>query len=288
MSVKHRKRLLVVLTALLIASGLGTAWRTEASEDAGAGPQSKWDALASWTEGFYQASVEENRQLAYGYVLKMKAAAADRELRSYGTPEGWAVLDERLNAAQALIERGAFAYTWREEAARLKLAVDALSRERKALWRQYERLLREDMSRLHKAWLQGGEKGNEAAAAALRQLEGHVLRLEAAAAFGKEPARVSVLKERIRYTEKLLEAAPGGRTEANRTLTEGSLVLLGDAVDRLFASGAQSAAVKPAGGPSWQWTAMLAVIVLAGLFYTGWHKFRIDRDEITVPKRPLR
>ncbi|WP_190287503.1 sporulation protein YpjB [Paenibacillus darwinianus] len=286
---KYRNRLLVVLTALLIASGLSMAWKMEASEGSGKDPQSKRDVLAAWTEGFYQASIEGNRQLAYGYVLKIKSVAGDRELRSLGTKEGWKVLDERLNAAETLIERGEFAYTWREEAARLKLAVDALSRDRNALWRQYERLLREDLSRLRKAWQRGGKEGDASAYAALDQLESHTLRLEAAAAFGAEPARVSLLKERIRYTEKLLQAAPGGPDSANRTLTEGSFMLLGDSVDRLFASDtARSAAVSASGHPSWQWAAMLAVIVLAGLFYTGWQKFRIDRDEITVPKRPYR
>jgi len=274
---------LAALAAALLGAGSGYA----AGEQAGEGdrhPLKKLERLEEWTNGLYQASIDENRQLAYTYALRLQSLTQDAELRSLGEPAGWERIDERVASVVNGLNRGALSPSWREDASKLKLAVDALDEGRSSLWLQYERLLREDISRLQKAWLRGGEDGAEAAASALAQLRLHVSRMEAAAAVAEQPDRIRTLLDRIRYTEKLV-AAPE-QSAAQRTLAEGSFVLIGDAVDRLFENEASIAPPEAVGHPSWQWTFMLASVVLSALAFTGWRKYRALHRDITVPKRP--
>jgi hypothetical protein len=276
-----RMLLLVLLTASMLVSGYASA---SEPENADRSPLKKLDLLEEWTNGLYQASVDENRQLAYSYAIRVKSLTTESELRRIGEPNGWGRIDEHVQSVIDSLNRGELSPAWREDASKLKLAVDALDVGRKSLWLQYERLLHEDISRLKKAWQRGGKEGAAAAGAALSQLRLHVSRMEAAAAVSEDPERIRTLLDRIRYAEKLI-ASPE-QTAAQRTMAEGSFVLIGDAVDRLFANHASIVHAQAVGNPSWQWTFMLTTIVLSALAYTAWRKFSAMQRAIPVPKRP--
>jgi hypothetical protein len=276
-----RMMLLVLLAASMLVSGYASASEPEAADRS---PLKKLVLLEEWTNGLYQASVDENRQLAYTYALRIQTLVLEPELRRIGEPTGWSRIDDHVRTVVRSLNRGELSPTWREDASKLKLAVDALAAGRKSLWLQYERLLHEDISRLQKAWQRGGSEGAEAAAAALSQLRLHVSRMEAAAAVSEQPERVRTLLDRIRYAEKLI-AAPE-QTDAQRMMAEGAFVLIGDAVDRLFENRASIVHAQAVGRPSWQWTFMLTTIVLSTLAYTAWRKFRAMQQAIPVPKRP--
>jgi hypothetical protein len=276
-----RMMLLVLLAASMLVSGYASASEPEAADRS---PLKKLVLLEEWTNGLYQASVDENRQLAYTYALRIQKLALEPELRRIGEPTGWSRIDDHVQTVVRSLNRGELSPAWREDASKLKLAVDALAAGRKSLWLQYERLLHEDISRLQKAWQRGGSEGAEAAAAALSQLRLHVSRMEAAAAVSEQPERVRTLLDRIRYAEKLI-AAPE-QTDAQRMMAEGAFVLIGDAVDRLFENRASIVHAQAVGRPSWQWTFMLTTIVLSTLAYTAWRKFRAMQQAIPVTKRP--
>lgn len=287
---KIRSMLLLLAVLLLTGSAVpahaaGNSGPPEPADRAAANVNDKLETLEGLAAGFYLASVESNRQLAYAYVTKLKAMARLPELRAIGEPAGWERIDQLLAASARALNRNVSAGEWREEAARLKLAVDALAPGRHSLWLQYELLFREDLDRLQKAWARGGTSGAEAASAAMVQLKAHIDRMEAAASVGQSPQRIRLLQERIRYTSTLLAAAERG--EANPRLVEGSFVLLADAADRVFETPGRPAAAMVAGEPQTGWMVMLAVIVLSVLTYNGWRKFRHDRDGITVHKRPV-
>ena len=222
---------------------------------------------------------------SYSYVTKIKRLSASPELRAFGEPAGWERIDDSLDLAEKALRKGDSASAWREEASRLKLAVDALAPGRRSLWLQYELLLREDINRLKKAWSRGGPEGAEAASAALIQLKEHVDRMEAAASVGQPPERIRLLQERIRYAGTLIEAAK--RDKANPKWVEGSFVLIADAADRVFETPGKPADAPVAGEPPASWMLMMASIVLSALTYAGWRKFRHDRSGITSLKRPV-
>ncbi len=278
----RRMMLAALLAASLLVSGYASA---SEPEDAGRSPLKKLELLEEWTEGLYQASVDENRQLAYTYAIRIQSLAVEPELRRIGEPTGWGRIDDHIRSVVHSLNRGELSPAWREDASKLKLAVDALAAGRKSLWLQYERLLHEDINRLQKAWQRGGSEGAEAAAAALSQLRLHVSRMEAAAAVSEQPERVRTLLDRIRYAEKLI-AAPE-QTDAQHLLAEGAFVLIGDAVDRLFENRASIVHAQAVGSPSWQWTFMLTAVVLSALAYTAWRKFRAMQQAVPIPKRPV-
>jgi len=279
------KRIIVLAAIAAVLLVPGQVHAGSGAQDGGShNPLRKLERLEEWTSGLYQASIDENRQLAYTYALRLQSLTQDAELRRLGEPAGWERIDERVASVVNGLNRGALSPTWREDASKLKLAVDALDEGRSSLWLQYERLLREDIHRLQKAWQRGGREGAQAAEAALAQLRLHVSRMEAAAAVAEQPDRIRTLLDRIRYTEKLIVAPE--QSAAQRTLAEGSFVLIGDAVDRLFENEASIAHPEAVGHPSWQWTFMLATVVLSALAFTGWRKHRALHRDITVPKRP--
>ena len=276
-----RMMLLVMLAASMLVSGYASA---SEPEDADRSPLKKLVLLEEWTNGLYQASVDENRQLAYTYALRIQSLSLEPELRRIGQPTGWGRIDDHIQSVVHSLNNGELSPVWREDASKLKLAVDALAAGRKSLWLQYERLLHEDINRLQKAWQRGGSEGAEAAAAALSQLRLHVSRMEAAAAVTEQPERVRTLLDRIRYAEKLI-AAPE-QTDSQRMLAEGAFVLIGDAVDRMFENHTTIVHAQAVGSPSWQWMFMLTTIVLSALVYTAWRKFRAMQQALPVPKRP--
>lgn len=276
-----RSILLLALAVLLIA---GPITVNAAADSPAAAANDKLETLEGLVGGFYLAAVEGNRQLAYTYVTKIRTITRAPELRTIGESSGWVQIDERLKQSEKALNGNKSALAWREEAARLKLAVDALAPGRHSLWLQYELLLREDLDRLQKAWNRGGISGAEAASAAMTQLVEHVDRMEAAASVGQSPERIRLLQERIRYTDTLLTAAK--REEANPRLVEGSFILLTDAVDRVFEKPGRPASAPAAVEQPTMWMFMLGAIVLSALTYTGWRKFRHDRLGITVHKRP--
>ncbi|PZD93556.1 hypothetical protein DNH61_23340 [Paenibacillus sambharensis] len=271
---------MLLVAALLIGFGHAQASRAEALK-----PEtgSKLEQLAVLADGFYQASMDSNRQLAYSYLTRLKRVMADAELRQIGNREGWFAVDDRMVQAESSVRNGRTAYNWREDAAQLRLAIDALAKEQQSLWMQYEQLLRDDLARLKQAWQRGGKDGALAASAALSQLKQHAERLEAAAYVARGAEPVNLLKDRISYTDKLIRSAEHGNVK--QSWVDQSLVMLTDAVDQLFENGEQAVDVPVAGSPAWQWMFTISLIILAALFYTGLQKYRFDRHGITPAKR---
>ncbi|CAM4217967.1 sporulation protein YpjB [Paenibacillus tarimensis] len=273
-------KLMLLLAALLICSGYAQASGEEAVPPEGG---SKLEQLAVLADGFYQASMDSNRQLAYSYLTRLKRLTADAELRQIGNREGWHAVDERVIKAESSVKDGRTAYRWREEATQLRLAVDALAKEHQSLWMQYEQLLRDDLGRLKQAWKRGGRDGAQAAQAALSQLKQHTERLETAAYVARGAEPVNLLKDRISYTAKLIRTAEDG--DVKQSWVDQSLLMLTDAIDQLFEPGEQAVDVPVAGSPAWQWMFTISLIILAALFYTGLQKYRFDRDGITPARR---
>lgn len=274
-----RLKLLTVLTVLLMAGG------PVLSASAPPAAELQVERLEGLVQGFYLASVQGSHQLAYAYAVKIGETSAAPELRALGTPEGWLRFDETLGSAQRALSRGTEAAAWREAASRLLLAADALIPGREPMWLNYGRLVADDLDRIRRGWYRGGTEGAAASAVSLRLLKERMERLEAAASLGKPHPQISTLLERIRYAEKLLAAAERG--EAKPQWIEESFAAIERDAAGLFGPAAVRASVQADGSRAPVWTALLAVIVLSVLGYTGWRKFQQDRLGITVIKRPL-
>ena len=274
-----RLRMLLAFAILLTAGGMPLF------AEAPAAVEDRLDRLELLTHHFYLATVDGNRQLAYGYLSKIEETAASADLRAIGEPAGWSRIDETLGAARKALSRGRGPEAWRAEASRLLLAVDALTPGREPLWHAYGRLIGDDLDRMRRGWQRGGTEGAAAAAVSLKLLKERVERLETAAALVRPEPSVERLKERIRYAERLLAAAEKG--EANRVWIEKAFDGIEQAAADLFAPAAVRASGLAAVDPSPAWIAVMTAILCAALGYAGYRKYRHDRWGITSVKRPL-
>jgi|GEM_PF-595866 len=252
------------------------------------GPE--WDKLAREADALYAATMTGSRQSAFqiSQVLERRLAQLESEAAVDGeTAERLRMLASEAEAVRKALADGRPSAEWRDGAASLKLAVSALRDGRFAMWRDYEKLLREDAAGVARAWR--GPTGTNAAAAleAIRAMKERAARLEAAALLEAGPQELARLNGRLLYTEAMLREAADGRGSA---LADEAVGRLDEAVDGLFGpeprgagSQAMAALFPPAGGPSWQWPAALWTIICAALLYAGWRKYRADRGTPVPP-----
>ena len=132
----------------------------------------------------------------------------------------------------------------RKGAARIALAVDAMSSGSGGLWLQYEKLLEDDLASLRKR-----SNGDSAAAAAamLKGFSAHSSRIATAALMAGSTQKQRELLQTIGVAERLLDAKVTGVADQRRfqVAVEASFVSLEKASSAMFEGEAYSTSAQP-------------------------------------------
>lgn len=227
-------------------------------------------------ELLYRAARESNRQAGYLYVQQLRGMM-DKQMKRLPLSEaGWAIVERSAAEIEYKLSNGKPGSDWLSDAARIRLAADAIVRPEAPLWHSYETVMRDDLERVVKAWNRMDGRGAESARAAIDLLAVHYDRIEAAVKLQADPAKADGLKERIAYTTGLLEADK--RQEAQPDWTNQALADLETSLSVLFEGTAAAEplpAVAPihAGHPV-SWILMLGSVIMGVLAYVGYRKYK--------------
>jgi sporulation protein YpjB len=241
-------------------------------------PYKQLQRLDDMASSLYEAANTNNRQTSYQYVQQLQRIIEGELRQSTGNVEGWLAMAQDASAIERTLVSGAGSSSWLMEAARIKLAADALLRPEHALWQQYESVMLDDLSRVEKAWKRQTGDGAIAARATMTSLQEHAKRIEPAIRMLYGGMLEAELTERIQYTNKLLEANAHNIT--NDAMIDRSLKALKESLVRLFDQSGRdnslpAVAAIPTSNPL-SWTLFLGALISAILTYSGWRKYKAN------------
>lgn len=243
-----------------------------------ASPYKQLSRLDETATALYEAANSNNRQAGFLYVQQLQQMIEGDLINYSGKIEGWAALKQDAKAIEQTLTSSAAYPGWLMEAARIRLATDAIVRPDHALWLQYESIMLDDLSRVEKAWKRQTGDGAIAARATMNSLQEHAKRIEPAINMIHGSMHGAELNERIRYTNQLLESKP--LNTINEVMVNHSMKALKTAIIRMFDQSGRSEAV-PAVAPlatanPLSWTLFLGTIISAVLTYSGWRKYKTN------------
>ncbi|MBD2869683.1 sporulation protein YpjB [Paenibacillus arenilitoris] len=241
-------------------------------------PQGQLSKLDELANSIYNAAYTGNRQAGFQYVQQLERVLDVAADVLPGHRDGWTAMAKDADAIKLkLLIKGSGA-GWLSEASRLRLSADALVHPEHALWLQYETVMLDDLSRTEKAWKRQTGDAAQAARAALDSLRSHAERVEPAVAMLYGSDRMLELKERLRYTDRLLKSAAAPADKDGPV--DHSLNALKDAIVRLYENSGAAIAVPavapPASANPIGWAMLLGAIISAVLTYSGWRKYRTN------------
>ncbi|QHT60559.1 hypothetical protein GXP70_11845 [Paenibacillus lycopersici] len=284
----------VVMLVLTAGCGLATkpdtaALNTVAGAAAQASNTADLERLSGWSDALYAAANNSNRQEAYLLLQRIEGLAQAKNVRGTGTPAGWHAFDLSVQAAKKAMPVKGTAALWYTEAARLKLASDAVFRPESPLWLQYEEVLRDDAQRILVSWQSLIEDRGMAAEAAIGVYGEHLERLEVAALMQRDAGAIEAVRDRLDYIKEVVRAAESGQSQSKAVIT--ALDSLNASASALFRDPSLEgeAALTEALPPDMtigmqRKSAMqvaelfIAAFVMGVLGYAGWRKYRGSQD----------
>lgn len=153
----------------------------------------------------------------------------------------------------------------------VRLAADALSHRTHPLWYRYRTALNEDIARIRNAY----QTNNKAALTeSLAELEHHYTIIRPAVLIHREPYIVERLDSLFTFIRNRIEDG-GIRDQA---LLRG-LVQLKELTDELFEERDRPTLlpILPVHNP-WYWSVLVSAVIVAVLGYSGWLRYRSERD----------
>lgn len=272
-----------VICIVMTIGYAGSVWGSGASLNQYANllsssPYIQLQRLDDIASSLYEAAYTNNRQAGFQYVQQLKRIIQGELRHSSGTREGWSVIGQDADIIEHTLLSGTIGSGWLMEAARIRLAADALIRPDHALWLQYESVMMDDISRVEKAWKRQTNDGAIAALATMTSLREHAERIEPAISMLYGSMSEAELTERILYTNRLLEANANNMT--NEAMVDRSLKALKESVIRLFDQSGRAevlpaVAAIPNSNPL-SWTLFLGAFISAILTYSGWRKYKAN------------
>ncbi|MGO4544938.1 sporulation protein YpjB [Paenibacillus sp. 2TAB23] len=272
-----------VLCILMTAGYANSLWTGNQSLHAYADllPQSterklqRFDAIAT---SIYEAAYSNNKQAGFQHIQLLKQLLAGDLMQSAGSLEGWSAIEFDAKQLEKKLIGESSNSNWLMEAAKIRLAADALVHSDHALWLQYEKVMLDDWSRVEKAWKRQTDDGAIAARASMSSLENHFERISSALSIQFGLGIERELMERIQYTNRLLEANASNKT--NEAMIDRSFQALKTSMDRLFDKSRSTEsmpviATEPVSNPL-SWTLFLGAVISAVLAWSGWRKYKSD------------
>ena len=166
-------------------------------------------------------------------------------------------------------------------AAKLRMAADALIKDREPLWKQYGRLLKEDAAVLERELASGSDPSRKSWKVAWATLKERAETVRPAVFVSLDPSIPTQLYSLMAAIDR--EMALGSPDPVKlRSYMEQLRLLL----DTVFGSGEETAYLPltdPRAGA--YWTGMIGAFVLLVLALVGWQKFRYDRGYVSISFR---
>lgn len=241
-------------------------------------PYSQLQRLDDIASTLYEAAYTNNRQAGFLHVQELQRIIEGELKYSSGKNDGWKAIEQDAQMIQQTLVSGSNRSGWLMEAARIRLAIDALIRPEHALWLQYESIMLDDISRVEKAWKRQTGDGAVAARATMANLQEHAERIAPTMDMLYGNRHEAELTKRIQYTNQLLEASSSNIT--NEAMINHSLKALKQSIVRIFdRSGREEAlpAVAPILTSSpLSWTLFLGSLISAVLTFSGWRKYKTN------------
>lgn len=221
-------------------------------------------------EALYEATLKGNLPEARRLLLQAEARFRAIPMESIATAEGVEAMARSITRMKRTVASAKLNIDdWREKAAEIRLAADALAHPQAPVWHQYRAILLDDVRRLEEAL---GTSGNPALAKErLAELRGHYGRVRTAALLRAEPYVIERADSVLVYAERVLTAK-----QANPELLSGLAESLRDAMAGLFPGQRETAGTltEPAPSPPWGWTAFMGTFIVAVLSWVGWLRYR--------------
>ncbi|MFC5403785.1 sporulation protein YpjB [Cohnella soli] len=275
---KHRMR--AVVSLMLLIAVLAVALPTTATAKPSAVVQASYDRFLAGADLLYGAVNASDVQSARDRLSALEEQFRKLPMEGIATAEGIQALANSMTdmkkavAAVKLDER-----KWKEGAARLRLAADALAHPDRPLWVSYRKVLINDLKQLeaalpNKSPSSGVSAASDAAKAAFGQLSVHYSVIRTAAALRAEPSTIERADSAFRYAARLL-----GSPSTQTMLLLSVAPQLRDALDAMFPQEAPAAFVPPLGPvpPSWGWSATIGSFIVTVLSWVGWRRYKDDR-----------
>ncbi|MEV5028360.1 sporulation protein YpjB [Paenibacillus sp. LPE1-1-1.1] len=226
----------------------------------------------------YEAAYTNNRQAGFQDIQRLKRILEGELKYSVGRIEGWLAIEKDTGLIEQKLMKAASDSSWLMEASRIRLAADALVNSDHALWLQYESVMLDDLSRIERAWKRQTGDGAIAARASMNSLENHAARISTAMSIQFGSMREAELKERINYTNRLLDASIVNKT--NEAMIDRSLTATKESLIRMFDQSRSkeevpAVAAVPLKNPL-SWTLFLGAFISAILAFSGWRKYKTN------------
>ena len=276
-----------LLCILFTLASVWSVWirpiNAEHLDQAASGHHIQLQRMNETAAALYAAAASNEKHLAYNRLMKLKQQTESGMLRGFGTEAGWEALDNEMAETEVLLLSGSPSRDWNEGAARIALAVDAISSGSGGLWLQYEKLLEDDLAAIRKAWKRSAGDPAAAALARLNHFEVYASRIGPAALMAGSAHETEQLIEGIKEASALLNAKMADPDDHQRLqlAIEAAFSSMEAASSAMFEGEAYRSAFKPIaqspGGPDvTQWVLFFGTVIAAVLTWTGWRKYKQD------------
>ncbi|MFC5467743.1 sporulation protein YpjB [Cohnella suwonensis] len=277
---QRRRRMLVAAPLALLFAALWLAQTAPVSAKPSIAVQSSYDRFLAGAESLYRAVNEGNWDLTRDKLNALEEQLRRLPMEGIATAEGiQALANSMTDMKRAVATVGPDERKWKEGAARLRLAADALAHPDRPIWVTYRKVFNDDINKLEaalpsKSAASGSSSASESAKTAFGQLSSHYSVVRTAASLQAEPSAIERADSAFRYASRLI-----GAESTQTELLRGIAIQLRDALDGLFPEEAPAAFVPPLGTvpPSWGWSATIGSFIVTVLSWVGWRRYKEDR-----------
>lgn len=243
------------------------------------GDAAKLDQLNAMADEMYKLTMKGSYMEARSKLLDMGAQATRIHFEGVTTLEGVHALTETLTDAQRSFNKVKFSEEeGKLQAAKLKLATDALTHRNDPMWLQYEKAFQEDMTALTRGIRESDAKTVQDAVGALKH---HFGMIRTAVLISRPPQITEQIDSLLAFLTNQSTASP----LPVKNLENGA-VHMQAALDELFGKKDASAYLPIADQRQpILWSIVIGSIIAATLGYAAWQMFRDGRREVKIRKK---
>lgn len=238
------------------------------------------EQLDMLADSLYQHVLEGNINLVRQEILQASDIFEHSSFQGLTSVEGFHALSESLvemkeatNQAQIQQEQ------WQTASAKFRLAADSLSHPKQPMWMQYYKVLREDLSEMKARAAAADSRGMKAA---YESLQNHYEIIRPAVIIQRKPEEITAADAWVSYAGGLVQSSSSSAAEIQNVVTSGEEVFNG-----LFGKKKDD---NPAFAPIdevnglWPWTFWAGSFIILILTYTGYRKYKGERDSFKSVK----
>ncbi|GIP25621.1 sporulation protein YpjB [Paenibacillus sp. J23TS9] len=272
---KRKPWLFILLVALCITMQPAKINALGDNQDSGKSAEAVKQAatLSQTVERLYQHVLEGDTNLVHKDLQEVDSIFENSSLQKLTTVEGIHALSESIIEMKEAVARVQLdPKHWLTASAKLRMAADSINNPKQALWLQYYKLIREELTQMKS----NTEKGDFLAAKqAYERLQEHYEIIRPAVVIQRKPADVTMVDSWLSYAGGLVNAVTPKTGEMQRSIEIGEEIFNG-----LFGKKKDYPALAPLEqvNGAWPWAMWAGAFILVILAYTAYRKYRGERD----------